>query len=114
VQCNYENGYGASEDNVCASALPSIMAPVRLSLMASIAPVSFFWYMFEMPQEDNRKWAPNNIYKTFGAYKEMLKIYINSSYNTNSLISIIPCFCFHLSFLFFFDFFTDSQHLGES
>ena len=41
MQYNYGNGHGGSEDDVCATALPSIMVPVRLSLMASIAPVSF-------------------------------------------------------------------------
>ncbi len=40
----------AVQDDVCATALPSIMMPVRLSLMASVAPVSFSWYVFEMPQ----------------------------------------------------------------
>ncbi len=41
VHYNYENGYGASEDDVYASALPFIMVPVRLSLMTSILSVSF-------------------------------------------------------------------------
>jgi len=41
VQYNYGNGHCGSEDDVCATSLPSIMVLVRLSLMASIAPVSF-------------------------------------------------------------------------
>ena len=41
VQYNYGNGHCGSEDDVCATALPCIMVPVRLSLMASVAPVSF-------------------------------------------------------------------------
>ncbi len=43
MQYNYGNGHGSSEDDVCATALASIMAQVRLSLMASVAPVSFSW-----------------------------------------------------------------------
>ena len=61
VQYNYGNGHCGSEDDMCATSLPSIMVPVRLSLMASVAPVSFSWYVFEMPLEDNIKRASNKI-----------------------------------------------------